>query len=302
MRFIFIFVFVFGALFAKAQGNKPFEGEIELETYENYSDYIKKMPNSIYFDGVHKLRLIVKGDKMHLIDETTKCHTIVNAAIANPILEGKMDKKSMGQTSNGYIHFCDYTKTGMDFSKNSAMMCALGQIDLTYPDGSKAELIKNTFAETSTVQTILDKKCKLYEGDIDHKMGGMDQKYHVKAYVSDLIAPNGFKFAFYGLNTHGIPMKCAMKYDGGHVSVMSIGELSIYVEMDVTKIISREVSDDEFAVPANYKISPNSTNAFALMKYYKSVKKELVKLGIKGGAKSEKSTGVHYKTDGEWDF
>ena len=28
------------------------------------------MPNSIYFDGVHKIRIIVKGDKMHLIDET----------------------------------------------------------------------------------------------------------------------------------------------------------------------------------------------------------------------------------------
>ena len=51
------------------ENNAPFEGEILFETYENYSDYIKRMANSIYFDGVHKIRLIMKGPKMHLIDD-----------------------------------------------------------------------------------------------------------------------------------------------------------------------------------------------------------------------------------------
>lgn len=49
-----------------------FEGEIIYETFENYSDWIRKMANSVYVDGVHKMRLLVKGNKMHLIDETTR--------------------------------------------------------------------------------------------------------------------------------------------------------------------------------------------------------------------------------------
>ena len=39
----------------KAQSNEKFEGEITFETYENYSDYILRTGNSIYFNGVHKI-------------------------------------------------------------------------------------------------------------------------------------------------------------------------------------------------------------------------------------------------------
>ena len=40
----------------------------------------------------------------------------------------------------------------------------------------------------------------------------------------------------------------------------------------------------------------------ALMNYYKGVKKALVKLGIKAKDLDQKTSGVHYKTDGQWDF
>lgn len=142
--------------------------------------------------------------------------------------------------------------------------------------------------------------CKLYEGDINHSMEGvMDTKCHVKAYVSDLPAPAGLKCAFYGLDVPGVPTQFVMKYDGGHVSTMSIGELSYYIEMNVRKITPRQVSDDEFIVPSNYKIT---NKLIASMKYFNGIKKELEKRGVKGGDKSENSTGVHYKTDEEWDY
>ena len=64
-----------------AQSNEKFEGEITFETYENYSDYLLRMGNSISFNGVHKMRLILKGDKMHLIDEPTKCHIIADNSV-----------------------------------------------------------------------------------------------------------------------------------------------------------------------------------------------------------------------------
>lgn len=303
------------AVSVSAQSTEVFEGEIELETFENSSDYIKKTPTSIYFDGVHKIRIIVKGDKMHLIDETTKCHTIADAAFVDKVLQGATPTKGtslkglnasvygIGATASGaYVHYCEYTKTGMDYTNNlyAMMTQLLRQQDWIYIDGTTASLSANTFAETTTTKEILGMNCKLYEGDINHSMEGvMDTKCHVKAYVSDLPAPAGLKCAFYGLDVPGVPTQFVMKYDGGHVSTMSIGELSYYIEMNVTKITPRQVSDDEFIVPSNYKIT---NKLIASFKYFKSIKKELEKRGVKEFDKNENSTGVHYKTDEEWDY
>lgn len=267
----------------KAQNNEAFEGEITFETYENYSDYILRMPNSMYFNGVHKMRLILKGDKMHLIDETTKCHVIADNSVPS------------------YVHYCDLTKTGMDYGKNIGSMQILskGNIDVS---GQVSPITSYTFAPTNTKKSIMNKECTLYQGDINREMGGMEQKYEVKSYVSDIVAPAGYKWFLSCLDTPGIAMKYSYKFDGGHISLMNVGELSIYYEADVTKITPREVADDEFNIPADYKVSKGAKNAFALMKYMKGVKKQLEKLGIKGESNDKKTTGVHYKTDGEWDF
>lgn len=261
---------------------KSFEGEIVYETYENYSDYILKMPNSIYFDGVHKVRLIVKGGKLHMIDETTGCHSVSD---------------DINQT---FVHYCDYTKTGMDYSKNIESQLFLKSGDITY-NGFTAKLKSNTFVKTDKSVDILEHTCSLYEGSILRDMS-LDQTYNIKAYVaSDLIAPSGYAYHLFGLDIPGIAMKWILKYDGGHVG-MGVGELSFYIEADVVEVKPREVKDEEFLIPEGYKISRSSANPFSLIKYYKKVRKELEKRGIKGGDSSEKTTGVHFKTSGEWDF
>lgn len=46
-KVIFALMWIIGfSASVSAQSTAVFEGEIELETFENYSDYIKKMPNS----------------------------------------------------------------------------------------------------------------------------------------------------------------------------------------------------------------------------------------------------------------
>lgn len=267
----------------KAQNSEAFEGEITYETYENYSDFLIRASNSVFFNGVHKIRLILKGNKMHLIDETTKCHVIADNSVPS------------------YVHYCDLTKTGMDYGNNIGSMQILskGNIDV---GGQVSPITCYTFAPTSTKKNIMDKECTLYQGDINRNMGGMEQKYEVKAYVSDIMAPAGYKWLLFCLDTPGIALKYSYKFDGGHVSMMSIDELSAYYEVDVTKIMPREVADDEFNIPADYRVSKGAKNAFALVKYMKGVKKQLEKLGIKGESNDKKTTGVHYKTDDEWDF
>lgn len=262
--------------------DNAFEGEIVYETYENYSEYVLKMPNSIYFNGVHKVRLIVKGGKLHVIDETTGCHSVSDD-----------DNKT-------FVHYCDHTKKGIDYSKNIESQLTLKPGDITY-NNFTSRVKSNTFAKKEKTITILEHECTLYEGRMVRDMS-MEQTYDIKAYVSsDIPASSGYNYSISGLNIPNIALKWILKYDGGHVG-FGVGELSFYIEADVIEIKPRTVNDDEFSVPNDYKISKSSSNPMSLMNYYKGVKKALVKLGIKGGDIKQKTSGVHYKTDGEWDF
>jgi hypothetical protein len=261
----------------------PFEGEIVYETYENYSDYLLKMANSIWFNGVHKMRMIMKGDKMHVIDETTGVHLI-----------GDCSKKSL-------IHFFESTKTGIDFSNNIESQLVLVNRDINYSH-TVGKLKEYTYADQNKKSELLGQQATLWEGRIVREMGGMDQTYDIKTLTADNIkAPAVFPYNLFGLEVKNLPLKWIYKYDGGHVG-FGVGELSIYFEADVVEIKAREVSDDEFTVPAGYKITTKSMNAFSLMKYYSGVRKQMEKMGIKGADNSQKTTGVHYKTEGEWGF
>lgn len=265
----------------KAQSNEPFEGELAFETFENYSDGLLNVFCSIDFNGVHKVRLILKGEKMHLIDETTKCHIIADNSIPS------------------CVHFCDLTKTGMDYEGNIGGIKSLfkGNIEM---NGRSYPITTYTYAPTETKKNIMGKDCILYQGDINREVEGMEQKYVVKTYMSDIVAPAGYKWYMYCLDAPRIALKYSYKYDGGHIG--NVGELSKYYEADVTKITPRKVADDEFNVPNGYKISKCANQPYNVVKYFKSVKKQLEKLGIKGESNDKKTTGVHYKTDDEWSF
>lgn len=276
---------VLATVHAQDETIAPFEGEIVYETYENICDWMVRMGNSIYFNGVHKVHLTVKGSKFHQYDETTGCHVV-----------GDSDTQT-------FIHYCDHTKTGMDFSKNIEGQLMLLPRDITY-NNFTAVLKSNTFSKTDSTKTILGHECNLYSGTMVRDMS-MLQTYDIWAYVaSDIPAPAAYNYHIWGMDVPNIALKWIFKYDGGHVGIMNVGELSSYIEADVIEINPKEVDDQEFVVPETYEIAPTkkSQNAFALMKYYKGVRQQLEKLGIKGGEQSEKTSGIHYKTDGEWDF
>lgn len=272
---------MFPSLKIGAQQNDgvPFEGEIEYETFENYSDLLKETPGSIYFDGVHKIRLIVKGDKVHKIDETTKCHSIYDSV--------------------GYTDFCDFTKSGIIVKEYSTKF-----------DG---KISKNTFAKTETTETKNNVQCQLYEGDVELSMMMLKASSHIKFYASEYIVPTRFidKTNFVSLNTPDrLPMNWEIKLDGGNLNVPSGtikiplgnkmpkgGEISSYFEGNVVKITPRTVLDSEFDIPKDYKMT--NMRPMKAVSYNKSIMKKLKELGIKGGTESK---DVHFKNEGEWDF
>lgn len=282
--------FLFCLTSGNAQEEKLFEGEIVYETFEHYSDALKNQFNFSFSDGVHKIRLITKGSKMHMIDETTHIHAIADDA------------------GPSYTEYCEWTKKGFVRRKDLIdAQCMLSPRDmqmkivnnvLTFP------LLSNTFSQKTITKTILDIPCTLYEGDICRNVGN-DQTYSIKAYVSNLAAPAGYKYNLYGLEIPGIALQWRMKFDIGHVKgvvgFVKGGEHSMYIEADVTEIKPRKVDDKEFEIPSDYNII-DASNGFAVLKYQSEVKKQLKKQGIIGGNNHDKATGVHYKTDEEWEF
>lgn len=264
---------------------QPFEGEIELETYENYSECAMQVCPGIFFNGVHKARLILKENKMHLIDETTGLHNII--VDENTSANGKKDSEPF------HAYFCELTKTGIIYKGEQLKLMRQKNQEQNL-SGQKDSSLINTYAPTSTTKVILDKSCTLHQGEIIRNDGLTDTRFEIKAWVSDIPAPPIYRLYTGFFDAPNILLKYITKWDGGHIGFL--GEMSSYNEIDVTKIISRPVEDTEFEIPKDCKFEAD------ILKYSKETMLNLTKADIKGAPNETKSTGVHYQTNDEWDF
>lgn len=263
-----------------------FEGEILYETYERYSDKVMEQNGSVYVNGVHKYKLIVKGSKMHCIDLTTKYHNIYNSS--QPLM----------------VFYSEHTNTGVDISHqfylNQIFLLKPGSINASLgPASLSFELISNTFAPTTTTKTILGHQCTLNKGKIVRKDNSQTLTYDVQAYTAnDLIAPSGYSYNVYGLDIQNIALKWIMN----NVIDSSYGDLQTYIEADVTQITPRTVDDSEFDIPSGVTITvfKNMFSVKGVMNVYKSIRNIYLNNGIAGGDITEKTTGVHLYDNDEW--
>ena len=187
---------------------------------------------------------------------------------------------------------------------------------------SKDSKITSNIQKKPVQKVILGHNCSLYEGTIttttysEHEALGekheivINQTQAIKAYVAeDMVAPEAMKKLIPGFEVDGMVLQWRIKsiigaegdHDSGH-----------YAEFDVTELIPRQVEDIEFDIPKGIQTIkmdiPDEVNgvgdvenmlkfAAELEKYMKELEKRKV-----GAENSMKTTGVHYKTEGEWDF
>ena len=168
---------------------------------------------------------------------------------------------------------------------------------------------------------ILGHQCTLYDGQVIRKYESSTTEinmpeFHietlftddVKLYLSDLpkCAYGNVLEENWGVELKGLPLKWAFKTTTTSKSYSKNKKLqkmlskndssfSVYSEFDVVKITPRTVNDDEFEIPKGYDVI-TSVHDKAFTTYMKERGK------LRGGDASLKTTGVHYKADGEWDF
>lgn len=278
---------------------KPFEGEIITESFlQTKGD---QQLGNMLGNGVHIEQTKVKGCKAHSIDLVGDIHTISDAC------------------SENLVEFIPAINLGMDFSD-------------IMKKSDKPIVKKNTVSKKSERKMILGHDCVLYEGQVTlvtvSEFEFMGEKStieivtteEIKCYVAeDIIAPKVMNMLIPGFECKGMPLQWRIKSVTGTGDSHDSGS---YSEYDVTKITPCQISDKEFDNPkgieflkmdySNLMSGMNTTDDISdLLDSVKKVKKEGNKMELwnqehakrkVGAENSRKTTGVHYKTEGEWDF
>lgn len=281
-------LWVAGANGAYAQG-EPFEGEIVSESFFQING--DQQLGNMLGNGVHREKAVVKKCKMHSVDEIGDIH-------------------SLGDYCEGsFIHFIPAVKLGMDYGK-------------VLNDHKATTKTTGNIEKKPVQKIILGHNCSLYEGTIttetsyEYEVLGeknsdvINQTQEIKAYVAeDIVAPEAMRELIPGFKVNGIVLQWRIKLITGSEGSHNTGA---YMEHDVIAINPRQVGDDEFKIPSDVEILKvdiaTDTNSLSdigdLLKQSNKIEKfnkELEKRKV-GAEKSLKTTGVHYQTEGEWDF
>lgn len=270
-KLLVIFVPLLICLGISAQTN--FEGELHYRNFENYSRNARMFTGGECYNGSRNLRIIIKGDKVHIVDETLNVHKLA------------LPEKEM------LIVYSDLTKSGIIKSLYA---------DLSDPsDSVEAKLDEYGATLTSKEKEYKGEKCLVYKGKIVPGSANFNmsttyevwctRQYIFPSYTSSLILQK-IKISY-------IPLKWTYE---AHGKTPIIGKSDTFIASELTKISPRKVDDFEFETPKGYKfITTDSQNKLA--GFYRDVRKELRKQNKYPGD-ADADTDITYKIEDEWDF
>lgn len=303
LRIIMLLGCMISNICANAQ-EKTFEGDIVYESYTQTEGNTSKKKKGNKVGNVHILKYTVKDNKVHCNDtKDFSYHQVIDVI--------------------GKVHTVWSTSAKMGYD-----------IALTIPAEAfgtlpKTTIIKNSFDKKSTKHTILGIPCTLYEGEIickenvnmnynflgaggDDKPFEMIYKYEVKAYLADsLVSPSCFNAEFLecGSVLTTLPLKLIVRkshLDENYQVNNRFG--TTYYEYDAAEITPRVVDYNEFDIPQGYDMfttpMPTEGSIFKLIKWSRKFMKyqKILEKSNPTYDDSKKTTGVHYKTGGEWQF
>lgn len=258
---------------------KQFEGEINYRNFENYSKPVRKFSKGMAYNGARNVKVLIKGNKMHIIDESMHLNTLLLPDEDRVIIYNDLLKRGL-QCSYG-----NYTTTYM--STYSPKPNVVGQTK-----DYKVEI-------TGKKNTLLGHVCGNYKGTVTAKTSAsspavttVDVWYSTEYEVNPI-----YNFYLYGIESPGIAMKWTIDQ---HSKVPLFGTFDSFIASEVKSITQREVDDSEMQIPSDYELKVTDS-PFKMLGIYGDTKKYLKKNNMyPGDADTDKD--VTYKIEEEWNF
>src|SRR5574344_1425733 len=76
MKKYLFFIFLILGTSLNAQDKQGFEGEIVYRNFENHSATVRKLSGGVASNGARSVKVIIRGENMHLYDESMHIHTL----------------------------------------------------------------------------------------------------------------------------------------------------------------------------------------------------------------------------------
>ena len=251
-----------------------FEGMLLYRNYEFHSPVIRKFSFGNAYNGERSVKVVMKGNKIHIIDESLHMHTII-----------------LPDANIGYI-YSDVAKQGIKSSLNF-LDDYLRVLDPEYP-------LKNGLTKTASLKQTKESvsykgdNCKIYKGDM---MQGEDTKTEVEMWYSEKyrVYPS-YRYVFSGLNPGGLLRKGIYNQSG---KIPMLGKVKSLVSTELVALKSYQVPASEMVPPTDVAITECTDNK-QLTALYKANRAQLKKM--KMTPQHKKTSEVKYDIRQQWDF
>ncbi len=255
------------------QGTRFFEGSLLYRSYEHHSAVVKKFSQGRAYNGERTVRVTLKGNSAHIIDESMHLHTIVNA------------------NSNTVFVYSDLTNEGI----SAGMDFIHSYLSMQDPDYSTPEMPKSsTLAIDKQQATYKGDICSILKGNVSiGDNGGTDAELW---YSNNLLANKAYKYLLYGLPTKGIVRRGI--YNNA-VRIPLLGKAQTITALELVAIKEFRVPDSEMKPPSTIRLKRMEKSS-QLTNLYKSNTKELKKQKIY--PKISKGKEIKYQLNKQWDF
>lgn len=269
---------------------KPFEGELHYRSLENYDKRMEQWsPYSMYYNGARDVTYIIKGEKVLMIDESMQYKVLLDPE--NDVIVYFSEHINKG-VNNSYIWH----------SNMNGFFRERGSYNAYFKEFVPPEVYR--FEPTGKTLPFEDKEVPLYQGRIETVIGViMDQPFLQIAsfdFAEDFTyrMPQAYFFSLcYGLEREGLLTKyvCEMIMD---ISLAG-GKFKSYACSELKKVVLRSVSDEEFTVPDNIKLTYERLQGTTLNTFWMEHCRYMKKHKIHP---KQLNKDVVYEINEEWDF
>lgn len=256
-----------------------FEGEINYRNFENHSKAVRKFSKGMAYNGARNVKVVIKGKKMHIIDESIHLNTLLLPDENCVIIYNDLLKRGLK------CSYSNYTQT---------YMAAYGP-----KSNTPGQIKEYTIKPSGEIGTFLGEECEKYKGTVTTSTSSSSPVVtNVEVWCSTKYKVDPVYCCYLnGVEVPGVAMKWTTDQHG---KVPLFGSMDSFVASEVKSITSRNVEDSEMRIPSEYELK-ETDSSFKMLGIYGDTKKYLKKNKLYP-ADADNATEVTYQIEEEWDF